>query len=336
MAFMDYMPQFGNNTAPMQETALPQDDTLMQLDLKRKLALADALRQQQMPEGQMVSGRYVAPSWTQYLANAVNKYSAGQQEKQALGQFGEYQKTKQQKMREEALKLGKALDPKAITEDSTFDVQVSNNKTPTPTDNLGGMQPYESGMKTVSTPVTNTIGYRQPTQAEIYNAIGEYSAGTGNNDLLEKSILGRINKKLEGGGKYSIHNVGNVGLELDESGKPTGKRYDFSENKPTDYGTAQNAGAKALFGKDFGELSQPEQRQVVDYVNQYKAGQLGVAQGNLGVNRQQANFATGVPSTNQPQAKTTSVAEIQDYARKNGISYGAAAQHANRLGYTVQ
>ena len=323
---------FGESTP--QQT--PQDDTLMQLDLKRKLALSDALRQQETPQGQMVSGFYVAPSWTQYLSKAIGAYQGKKQEREALGQYGEYQKTKQQKMRENALKLGKALDPREITEQSTFDVQVPNGLTPTPTDNLGGMQPYESGMKTVSAPVTNTIGYRQPTQAEIYNAIGEYSAGTGNNDLLEKSILGRVTKKLEGGGKRSIHNIGNVGIVLDEQGMPTGEQYDFSGNKPTDYGTAQNAGAKALFGKDFGELSQPEQRKVVDYVNQYKAGQLGVAQGNLGVNQRQADFVTGTPRANQPQAKTTSVAEVQDYARKNGISYGAAAQHANSLGYTVK
>jgi hypothetical protein len=82
----------------MQETALPQDDTLMQIDLKRKLALADALRQQQMPEGQMVSGRYVAPSWTQYLDTAIGKNLADRREREALGQFGAYQKTKQDKL----------------------------------------------------------------------------------------------------------------------------------------------------------------------------------------------------------------------------------------------
>jgi hypothetical protein len=78
MAFMDYMPTFGQNVSQQQ---MPQDDTLMQLDFKRKLALADALRQQQMPEGQMVSGRYVAPSFTQYLANAVDTYQGNKKER---------------------------------------------------------------------------------------------------------------------------------------------------------------------------------------------------------------------------------------------------------------
>jgi len=87
MAFMD-----------MQETALPADDTAMQLELKRRLKMAEALQQQAMPEGQMVSGHYVAPSWTQYLANAVNKYQGGKQEREALGQFGQYQTAKQDKI----------------------------------------------------------------------------------------------------------------------------------------------------------------------------------------------------------------------------------------------
>jgi hypothetical protein len=43
----------------------------------------------------MVSGFYVAPSFTQYLANAVGKYQGAKKEKEALGQFGEYQKGKQ-------------------------------------------------------------------------------------------------------------------------------------------------------------------------------------------------------------------------------------------------
>jgi len=98
MAFMDYMPQFGNNTAPMQETALPADDTAMQMELKRRLKMAEALQQQELPQGQMVSGHYVAPSWTQYLASGINAYQGNKKEKEALNQFGEYQKAKQAKL----------------------------------------------------------------------------------------------------------------------------------------------------------------------------------------------------------------------------------------------
>lgn len=95
---MDYIPQFGDNTTSMQQTSLPADDTAMQLELKRRLKMAEALQQQETPQGQMVSGIYVAPSFTQYLANAYGKYQGGKKEKEALGQFGEYQKGKQAKL----------------------------------------------------------------------------------------------------------------------------------------------------------------------------------------------------------------------------------------------
>ena len=96
MGIMDYLPQFGQNV----DQQMPQDDTLMQLDLKRKLALADSLRQQEMPQGQMVSGRYVAPAWTQYLAGALNKVQASNIEKKAYEQYSKSQSSKAQKYAE--------------------------------------------------------------------------------------------------------------------------------------------------------------------------------------------------------------------------------------------
>jgi hypothetical protein len=57
-------------------------------ELARSQRLAQLLSGQQMPEGQMVSGRFVAPSWTQQLAGLVNAgtgaYFADQAEKQNL------------------------------------------------------------------------------------------------------------------------------------------------------------------------------------------------------------------------------------------------------------
>ena len=91
---MDYIPQFGQNT---NQDQMPQDDAMMQLELQRRMKFADALRNQAAPEGQMVSGHYVAPSWTQYLANAVGKYQGGKQEQEAMKQYGDYQQTKSQK-----------------------------------------------------------------------------------------------------------------------------------------------------------------------------------------------------------------------------------------------
>jgi len=189
---MDYMPQFGSNTAPMQETALPQDDTLMQLDLKRKLALADALRQQQMPEGQMVSGRYVAPSFTQYLANAVDTYQGNKKEREALGQFGEYQKTKQQKQAEALKQLtGDLAGTKEINQ-GAYQIEVPNNKT-FQTENLGGMQPIETGKKFIDVPMATTTT-RAPTAPERYAALIKYGAAINDPRIMQEAITGGISQ----------------------------------------------------------------------------------------------------------------------------------------------
>ena len=102
---MDYMPQFGQNI-PNQDIGT-QDDLTAQLLLKRRLAQADALRQAEAPQGQMVSGHYVAPSWTQQLANLYGKYQAGQQEQQAMQDYGQFQKGRSQQMGEILADLGK-------------------------------------------------------------------------------------------------------------------------------------------------------------------------------------------------------------------------------------
>ena len=320
---------------------MPQDDTMMQLELQRKLKLADALCQQATPEGQMVSGHYVAPSWTQQLANLYGKYQAGQGEKEAIKQYGDYL-GQQKKTRQTALASAiKKLGPQDITEQSTYDIQVPNNQTAGPTDNLGAMQPYESGKKTISVPMTKVTGTRQPSYEDALAALGEYANSTNQPDLAEKLLMNKATSLMTPD-KFNLHNIGDTAYLISErTGKPmldaNGQpiKYEGQQKLP-DYGTAANSSARALFGKDFKDLSQSEQLKVTDYVNKFKAGNLDVARGNLGVNQQQANFNTGGPITNQPQAKTTSVAEVQDYAKKHGISYEAASNHANSLGYTVQ
>lgn len=52
-------------------------------ELKKKQALVEALREGSMtgPKGQMVSGHYVAPSFTQNLAQVAQGYAAGKMQK---------------------------------------------------------------------------------------------------------------------------------------------------------------------------------------------------------------------------------------------------------------
>jgi hypothetical protein len=193
MAFMDYMPQFGKNTT-QDVSGMPQDDTMMQLEMQRRLKFADALRQQEMPQGQMVSGIYVAPSITQGLANLANKYVAGQQEQGAMKQYGDYQKTKQKRLADALEGLNTDTAPKAITEQSSYQIQVPDGQA-TPTDNLGGMQPYNSGMKSIDVPMTNTTGYQPRTAAERDAAIYKFATATQNPELMSKVAFDRIAKQ---------------------------------------------------------------------------------------------------------------------------------------------
>jgi len=92
MDFAQYLPTFGG------QEEMPQDDAMMQIELQRRLKFADALRQQEAPQGQMVSGIYVAPSFTQHLASLANKYAGGQQEKAAMKKYGDYQAAQNAKL----------------------------------------------------------------------------------------------------------------------------------------------------------------------------------------------------------------------------------------------
>ena len=78
-------------------TTMPMDEASAQLLLKRRLAQADALRNAEMPLGQMVSGHYVAPSWTQSLANVAGKYKGKQEAEQAMQDYSQMQQSRAQK-----------------------------------------------------------------------------------------------------------------------------------------------------------------------------------------------------------------------------------------------
>lgn len=160
----------GGNTQDV--SGIPADDATAQLLLKRRLAQADLLRGAEAPQGQMISGHYVGPSWTQYLANAVNKYQGGQQEREAMKQYGAYETAKSAKLGSLLEDLSKGKETKTY-DNTPFQIQVPNGQTPTPTDNLGGMQPYESGMKTISVPNTTVTSTYQPySQKEFMAKVG--------------------------------------------------------------------------------------------------------------------------------------------------------------------
>lgn len=153
-------------------SGLPENDALAKLELERRFKMAQALQQEQMPQGQMVSGHYVSPSITQYGATLLNKYLGGKAEENAMKQYGAYNKSQE-------LKLAKALG--LPSEDKTIS-QVIPQPTSIPIDNtnekitpfnalsLSGQGPTQDTANLIGQPNPN-LGQAQPAQStQIANA----------------------------------------------------------------------------------------------------------------------------------------------------------------------
>ena len=193
--WMGKMPSLGSVLGGQQDTAvLPQDDSMAQLETQRKMKLAQALQNQQMPEGQMVSGHYVAPSWTQYLNTGVRNYQGQKKEQEAIKGYGDYQQSKQKRLADALQGLNEATAPKAVTQDTTYQIQVPNVQAPQ-TENLGGMQPVQTNMKSIDVPMTQTTGQRMPTAAERDAAMYKFAVATQNPELMSKVAFGRVEKQ---------------------------------------------------------------------------------------------------------------------------------------------
>lgn len=170
MDFAQYLPTFGG------QQEMPQDDTMMQLELKRKLAMADALRQQEAAQGQMVSGHYVAPSFTQHLATLANKYMGGKQEREAMKQLGEYTKGKQAKMAEALGQYQKDITPR---------MEQAPQQPPMVTGATGEIAPNMGMVNAPPRQVPMTANDR-------YAALLKYSSATGNPQLMQQAMLGGL------------------------------------------------------------------------------------------------------------------------------------------------
>lgn len=71
---------------------------VQQRDLERRMLRAQALRETPMPQGGMVSGHYVRPSWTQYLAAGLKQYAGAKDEQSATKQLQEMAQRRQDAM----------------------------------------------------------------------------------------------------------------------------------------------------------------------------------------------------------------------------------------------
>jgi hypothetical protein len=86
------------------------DPELQGIERQRQLAQALQQRGMQTPQGQMVSGRYVAPSFTQYLANAFDIYGGKTGVEEAEKGMAAYQQRQQKTAQQniaDALRLSK-------------------------------------------------------------------------------------------------------------------------------------------------------------------------------------------------------------------------------------
>ena len=157
------LPSLGTDAAP----DMPMDDATAQLMLKRRLAQADLLKGAEIPQGQMVSGHYVAPSWTQALANLYSKYQGGQQEREAIKGYQDYQKTQNQKLSALLEDLSKGKETKTV-DNTRFQIQVPGESTPT-----SPWTSEQSPSKTINVPMTNTTSTYTPyTQKEFMAKVG--------------------------------------------------------------------------------------------------------------------------------------------------------------------
>lgn len=170
MDFAQYLPTFGG------QQEMPQDDTMMQLELQRRMKFADALRQQETPQGQMVSGIYVAPSFTQHLATLANKYMGGKQEREAMKQLGEYTKGKQAKMAEALGQYQKDITPR---------MEQAPQQPPMITGATGEIAPNMGMVNAPPRQVPMTANDR-------YAALLKYSSATGNPQLMQQAMLGGL------------------------------------------------------------------------------------------------------------------------------------------------
>lgn len=180
-------------------SGLPANDAMAQLELQRRIKMAQQLQDVKNPEGQMVSGHYVAPSWTQYAANAMNKYYGRKAEEEAIKGYGEYEQNKQSKLSEAFDKYIKGQNP--IAETTTTDNYVNKPyklSANIPTSPFGTLEQVAQTLpsfntqnlpqQSVNEPITSTT-YRQPTRTEQIANLATFAKSSNNPDLLNKMVL---------------------------------------------------------------------------------------------------------------------------------------------------
>jgi hypothetical protein len=196
-----------------------------------------------MPQGQMVGDRYVAPSWTQYLSGAVDKGMAGYQEDKALKEYGATQKAQETKQRTGLDKLIKILKNEPTTETTmqptNVDLQQGMNVPTAPSysstsqaneqvaqtyPNYNGQAPVQNmqGQTNVMKPVTTQVPAQPLSRNDVLGAVTQYGHDIGNPKIGEGAILDYV-KQMYAPKKATWIKNGDVQIQIDEAGQPTGQ-----------------------------------------------------------------------------------------------------------------
>lgn len=202
---MAFFPQ--DNTQDV--SGLPANDEMAKLELQRRLKIAQALQEGQVPEGKMISGHYVAPSFTQQLASAYGKYRGGKAEQEAINKYGEYTKSQEAK---KAQAYGDYLKKLGGTETTTMqptnvDLQQGMNVGTSPfgtTDQVSQIAP-KFGMDTPAPQnMTGTTTQMNPvTTTQPLDAAGQYRAmlelGTQIKDpaMIREAMAGNVGRLVK-------------------------------------------------------------------------------------------------------------------------------------------
>jgi hypothetical protein len=166
------------------EWGLGPTDQIGIIDAERKRKYAEALRQQQQPNGQMVGGIYVAPSITQRLAAAFSNYQGGKLMREADEKERSIYQAAEDKRRSAAERLAEVLKPKQVQdgfEQITPERQFDRFGSPIPGQDLTPAQ-GASKYKTVN-----------PTPEDMLAAQIQYAQDLGDPNLLQQALAAQVN-----------------------------------------------------------------------------------------------------------------------------------------------
>jgi hypothetical protein len=229
-------------------SGLPANDAMAQLELQRRLKLAEQLQQSQTPEGKMIGGHYVAPSFTQQLAGVFNKYVGSKQEENAMKQYGDYTQSKEAAKNQAYAKYLKKLEgvdettmqPKEVPLQQGMNVGTSPFGT---TDQVSQIAPKfginapapqnMQGVATQMQPVTT----KQPLDISgQYRAMMELGTDLKDPAMIREAMMGNVNRLAKTEDRAAdqefqrILNKDKQGFELSQQERQFAQQYKLQDS----------------------------------------------------------------------------------------------------------